>query len=324
MEDTDDPFVQLATRIPKGLHHELKLHCVHGDTSVMEFVVAALKEKLASVRSGSSETPRIRTPASRTLHRPAKQRRAQAVRAGSRRKGRGTAARRLRRRGGLKRRTGLQPRRSARRKARAVNPRRRTKSSRSAIRQRRTRTARLRRRGKDPRRRRLIAPAGAEASQTLIVSSVPTEPTLPIAPESPPPNALQPFTDAPVVQAEANPAAQDDTPYETHSSAIEDEAAVVRLAEKERELIRVCDENVRLRDENTRLRACLAAYDHPTRDQTTEPTEAAADHVAQHWEAGVRNEPVPKPEPVTAEQSLNAVTATTPKKYEGGSSGQDG
>jgi hypothetical protein len=40
-------WVQLATRIPKSLHRELKLHCVHADTSVMDFVVAALKEKLA-------------------------------------------------------------------------------------------------------------------------------------------------------------------------------------------------------------------------------------------------------------------------------------
>ena len=37
----------MATRIPKALRRELKLHCVHADMSVMEFVVAALKEKLA-------------------------------------------------------------------------------------------------------------------------------------------------------------------------------------------------------------------------------------------------------------------------------------
>ena len=42
-----DVWVQLATRIPKALHRELKLHCVDADVSVMEFVVAALKEKLA-------------------------------------------------------------------------------------------------------------------------------------------------------------------------------------------------------------------------------------------------------------------------------------
>ena len=43
----EDVWVQLATRIPKSVHRELKLHCVNVDMSVMEFVVAALKEKLA-------------------------------------------------------------------------------------------------------------------------------------------------------------------------------------------------------------------------------------------------------------------------------------
>jgi hypothetical protein len=44
---SEEPWVQLATRIPKGLHRQLKLHCVQIDTSVMDFVVAALGEKLA-------------------------------------------------------------------------------------------------------------------------------------------------------------------------------------------------------------------------------------------------------------------------------------
>lgn len=39
-------WVQLATRIPKQLHRELKLYCVKSDVSVMEFVVSALEEKL--------------------------------------------------------------------------------------------------------------------------------------------------------------------------------------------------------------------------------------------------------------------------------------
>ena len=42
----DEPWVQLATRIPKELHRELKLHCVKAEVSVMDFVVAALKERL--------------------------------------------------------------------------------------------------------------------------------------------------------------------------------------------------------------------------------------------------------------------------------------
>jgi hypothetical protein len=40
-------WVQLATRIPKSLHRDLKLHCVTVDTSVMDFVVKAIEEKLA-------------------------------------------------------------------------------------------------------------------------------------------------------------------------------------------------------------------------------------------------------------------------------------
>jgi hypothetical protein len=45
----DEAWVQLATRIPKPLHRQLKLHCVESDTSVMDFVVASLEEKLVKV-----------------------------------------------------------------------------------------------------------------------------------------------------------------------------------------------------------------------------------------------------------------------------------
>ena len=41
-----DVLIQLATRIPKGLHREIKLFCVRNSISVMEFVAAALEEKL--------------------------------------------------------------------------------------------------------------------------------------------------------------------------------------------------------------------------------------------------------------------------------------
>ena len=47
MAKTEEVLTQLATRIPKELHRRLKLYCVTNDTSVMEFVVGALKEKLA-------------------------------------------------------------------------------------------------------------------------------------------------------------------------------------------------------------------------------------------------------------------------------------
>ena len=48
---SEEAWVQLATRIPKSLHRALKLHCVESDTSVMDFVVASIKEKLTK-RSG--------------------------------------------------------------------------------------------------------------------------------------------------------------------------------------------------------------------------------------------------------------------------------
>ena len=50
MAKEDDVLIQLATRIPKALHREIKLFCVHHSMSVMEFVANALEEKL---RKGS-------------------------------------------------------------------------------------------------------------------------------------------------------------------------------------------------------------------------------------------------------------------------------
>ena len=55
----DHVWVQLATRIPKELHRQLKLHCVQTDTSLMEFVVSSIEEKLAKAdgrkRAGRAE-----------------------------------------------------------------------------------------------------------------------------------------------------------------------------------------------------------------------------------------------------------------------------
>jgi len=42
----DEVLIQLATRIPKGLHREIKLYCVQTGISVMDFVAAALEDKL--------------------------------------------------------------------------------------------------------------------------------------------------------------------------------------------------------------------------------------------------------------------------------------
>src|SRR5436189_1750594 len=53
MPSEGEVWVQLATRIPKQLHRELKLYCVKSDVSVMDFVVSALQDKLArDARSG--------------------------------------------------------------------------------------------------------------------------------------------------------------------------------------------------------------------------------------------------------------------------------
>ncbi len=54
---SDEPWVQLATRIPKSLHRQLKLHCVQTDTSVMDFVVQSLEEKPAKA-SGRKRSAR--------------------------------------------------------------------------------------------------------------------------------------------------------------------------------------------------------------------------------------------------------------------------
>ena len=47
MARTDEPWTQLATRIPKELHRRLKLYCVMHEIAVQDFVVAAIAEKLA-------------------------------------------------------------------------------------------------------------------------------------------------------------------------------------------------------------------------------------------------------------------------------------
>jgi predicted HicB family RNase H-like nuclease len=54
----NEVWVQLATRIPKPLHRELKLHCVKSDLSVMDFVVKALGEKLQREAGGKGERRR--------------------------------------------------------------------------------------------------------------------------------------------------------------------------------------------------------------------------------------------------------------------------
>jgi hypothetical protein len=43
----EEAWVQLATRIPRRLHHAVRLHCITNDRTVMRFVVEAIEEKLA-------------------------------------------------------------------------------------------------------------------------------------------------------------------------------------------------------------------------------------------------------------------------------------
>jgi hypothetical protein len=49
-ERPEEQQTTLATRIPKPLHRELKLYCVKADVLVQDFVVAAVREKLATMR----------------------------------------------------------------------------------------------------------------------------------------------------------------------------------------------------------------------------------------------------------------------------------
>jgi predicted HicB family RNase H-like nuclease len=57
MTDQNEAWVQLATRIPRRLHREMKLHCVAQEVSLMAFVVEALREKLAA-DSGETQSGR--------------------------------------------------------------------------------------------------------------------------------------------------------------------------------------------------------------------------------------------------------------------------
>lgn len=60
MTDTNEAWVQLATRIPRRLHREMKLHCVAQEVSLMAFVVDALREKLVASTGGTQGARRTR------------------------------------------------------------------------------------------------------------------------------------------------------------------------------------------------------------------------------------------------------------------------
>ena len=46
MAKLEEPWTQLATRIPKELHRRLKLYCVTHEIVLMHFVTEAIEEKL--------------------------------------------------------------------------------------------------------------------------------------------------------------------------------------------------------------------------------------------------------------------------------------
>jgi hypothetical protein len=56
MAKTEEPWTQLATRIPKELHRRLRLHCVTHDLVLMHFVAAAIEEKLGRKRGSKKGT----------------------------------------------------------------------------------------------------------------------------------------------------------------------------------------------------------------------------------------------------------------------------
>jgi hypothetical protein len=46
MSKVEEPWTQLATRIPRELHRRLKVYCVTHDVVLMNFVVEAIEEQL--------------------------------------------------------------------------------------------------------------------------------------------------------------------------------------------------------------------------------------------------------------------------------------
>jgi hypothetical protein len=50
MATAEEPWTQLATRIPKDLHRRLRVYCVTEDVVLMHFVAAAIAEKFGRKR----------------------------------------------------------------------------------------------------------------------------------------------------------------------------------------------------------------------------------------------------------------------------------
>jgi hypothetical protein len=59
MENPEDKaWEQLSTRIPKALHHRLRLHCVNSEILLRDFVTVAIREKLARPGGAAAATKR--------------------------------------------------------------------------------------------------------------------------------------------------------------------------------------------------------------------------------------------------------------------------
>jgi hypothetical protein len=51
-----EPQAHLATRIPRDIYRRVKLHCVEREIAIREFVIAAVREKLARERGRRTES----------------------------------------------------------------------------------------------------------------------------------------------------------------------------------------------------------------------------------------------------------------------------
>jgi len=56
-------WVQFVTRVPRRLHHDMKLHCVAHNVTIVEFVADAVSERLlAAAVAGRGVAPPLRRP----------------------------------------------------------------------------------------------------------------------------------------------------------------------------------------------------------------------------------------------------------------------
>jgi predicted HicB family RNase H-like nuclease len=56
MATAEEPWTQLSIRIPQELHRRIRVYCVTHDIVLMQFVVAAIEEKLGRKRGSKKKT----------------------------------------------------------------------------------------------------------------------------------------------------------------------------------------------------------------------------------------------------------------------------